>query len=200
MRDGLYNQQLTTYDKGKVERPFRYIRQDFFLDRVFRNLEDLNRQFTRWRCDIANARVHATTNRVVEEAFDEERAHLVRLPVLAYDAVLTVERRVSHEGMVSIGGNRYSVPDTVRSRVLEVQHHAQEVRIFEQGELIARHAILEGRNERRVDPRHRRLVPCSGRESGSSRVPSPMEVLVSQRPLTFYDAVARRLSGAEENQ
>ncbi len=30
--------------KGKVERPFRYIRQDFFLGREFRNLADLNAQ------------------------------------------------------------------------------------------------------------------------------------------------------------
>lgn len=28
--------------KGKVERPFRYIREDFFLGRSFRNLDDLN--------------------------------------------------------------------------------------------------------------------------------------------------------------
>ena len=28
--------------KGKVERPFRYIREDFFLARLFRNLDDLN--------------------------------------------------------------------------------------------------------------------------------------------------------------
>ena len=30
--------------KGKVERPFRYIREDFFLARSFRNLDDLNAQ------------------------------------------------------------------------------------------------------------------------------------------------------------
>jgi hypothetical protein len=28
--------------QGKVERPFRYIREDFFLDGAFRNLDDLN--------------------------------------------------------------------------------------------------------------------------------------------------------------
>jgi transposase len=28
--------------KGKVERPFRYVREDFFLARAFRNLDDLN--------------------------------------------------------------------------------------------------------------------------------------------------------------
>ncbi len=39
--------------KGKVERPYRYIREDFFLGRRFRNLDDLIAQFrtgsTRWR-------------------------------------------------------------------------------------------------------------------------------------------------------
>ena len=34
--------------KGKVERPFSYIRQDFFLARTFRNLEDLNTQLQDW--------------------------------------------------------------------------------------------------------------------------------------------------------
>ena len=38
--------------KGKVERPFRYIRQDFFLDRTFRNLDDLNAQFCQCRSKI----------------------------------------------------------------------------------------------------------------------------------------------------
>lgn len=182
--------------KGKVERPFRYIRQDFFMGRLFRNREDLNTQFEQWRTEIANARVHATTNQVVEEAFAKECGHLIGLPGHPYDTVLTVERRVRHEGMVSVAGNRYSVPDTVRSRVLEVQHHPQEVRIFEQGELIACHPVLEGKNERRVDPGHRQPVPGADRTgSPSSRMPLPMEIAVARRPLAVYDAVAQRLSG-----
>src|SRR5215218_887485 len=47
--------------KGKVERPFRYIREDFFLARSFRDLEDLNQQLQRWLSTVANPRVHATT-------------------------------------------------------------------------------------------------------------------------------------------
>ena len=35
-------------DKGKVERPFRYIREDFFLGASFRNLDDLNAQLRGW--------------------------------------------------------------------------------------------------------------------------------------------------------
>jgi len=96
--------------KGKVEPPFRYIRQDFFLARMFRNIDDLNAQFDLWRTGIANPRTHATTLRVVDEAFVEEQPSLNSLPAIPYDAVLTVERRVSHEGMISVAGNYYSVP------------------------------------------------------------------------------------------
>lgn len=34
--------------KGKVDHPFRYIREDFFLAGAFRNLDDLNAQLTIW--------------------------------------------------------------------------------------------------------------------------------------------------------
>jgi transposase len=97
--------------KGKVERPYRYIRQDFFLAAHFANLEDLNRQLERWLAQIANARVHATTDRVIGEHFAQERASLLPLPAGAFNATLKLQRRVSHEGMVSVGGNLYSVPD-----------------------------------------------------------------------------------------
>jgi hypothetical protein len=49
---------------------------------------------------------------VVNEAFAEEKPLLKSLPLVPFNAVLKLERRVSHEGMVSVGGNLYSVPDT----------------------------------------------------------------------------------------
>src|SRR6202034_4436898 len=131
--------------KGKVERPFRYIREDFFLARSFRNLADLNQQLRHWLDTVANPRVHATTRRVVNEAFAEERASLKALPAMPYRAVLRLERRASHEGMVSVGGNLYSVPDTTRRRVFDVHVLADEIRIFEDEALVATHAALEGR-------------------------------------------------------
>ena len=172
--------------KGKIERPYRYIRQDFFLARAFRNLDDLNAQFDTWRTEVANPRVHATTRRVVEDAFAEELPHLKPSPAIPYEAVLTIERRVSKDGMVSVGGNLYSVPDTARKRLLEVQHHATEVRIFEDGTLIARHPVLEGKGLRRVDPAHRKAPPV--------RPPHQLPVHGLRRPLEFYDAVGRRLA------
>src|SRR4029077_16897011 len=119
--------------KGKVERPFRYIREDFFLARSFRNLADLNEQLRHWLDRVANPRLHATTRRIVNEAFGEEKPHLKQLPLAAFRAVLRLERRISHDGMVSVGGNFYSVPDVTRRRTVEVHTLGEEVRIFEDG-------------------------------------------------------------------
>jgi transposase len=183
--------------KGKVERPFRYIREDFFLGGAFRDLDDLNAQLRIWLDTVANPRVHATTRRVVTEAFAEEKVSLKLLPPAPYQAVLRLERRASHEGMVSVGGNLYSVPDTTRRRVLDVHVFADAVRIFEDGVLIAAHAPLEGRGEKRLDPAHRKLpAPASRRRSSDASPPLVLRAgdHAARRPLAFYDAVGRRLA------
>jgi transposase len=184
--------------KGKVERPFRYVRQDFFLGRSFHDLDDLNAQFEEWRGTIANPRVHATTGRVVDDHFAEEKPKLLPLPQRPYDAVLTVERRITQEGMVAVGGNQYSVPDTTKRRVVEVQSHPNEVRIFEDGQLIAAHPVLEGKNQRRVDPGHRKPVPAARKEA--MVMASPIDAAVAKRPLAFYEAVGRRLATSVEGR
>lgn len=50
--------------KGKVERPFRYIRHDFFLGTEFSDLGELNQKARRWLDEVANLRVHRTTGAV----------------------------------------------------------------------------------------------------------------------------------------
>ena len=152
--------------------------------------------FASWLDTVANRRLHATTQRVVNEAFAEEKPALKPLPLVPYRTVLKLERRLSHEGMVSVSGNLYSVPDTTRRRVLDVHVFADEIRIFEDGVLIATHAPLEGRDQRRLDPTHRKgLPPRHRRRADSERVIRRTGDQVARRPLDFYDAVARRLAG-----
>lgn len=180
--------------KGKVERPYRYIREDFFLARSFRNLDDLNGQLRHWLDTVANPRVHATTQRIVCEAFAEEKPHLKTLPLAPFRSVLKLERRVSHEGMVSVGGNLYSVPDATRKRIVEVQALADEVRIFEDGVLLAAHPVLEGRNQRRVAPGHRKGARTADRRRDEPILIVRTGDVVAARPLDFYQAVAHRLA------
>ncbi len=185
--------------KGKVERPFRYVREDFFLARSFRNLGDLNAQFTQWLDQVANRRVHGTTGRIVIEHFTEERPTLKPLPVGPFNAVLRLERRISHEGMVSVGGNLYSVPDGTRRRPVEVQVTAAEVRILEEGQLIAVHPVLEGRGRRRIAEGHRSLPPPhnSATPRHGATAPPGSPAGVTPRSLAIYEAVGRRLAAGE---
>ena len=92
--------------KGKVERPFRYIREDFFLGASFRNLDDLNAQLRHWLDTVANPRVHATTQRVVNEAFAEEKPALKSLPLAPYRTVLKLERRLSQKPVTGSSRSR----------------------------------------------------------------------------------------------
>jgi transposase len=184
--------------KGKVERPFSYIRQDFFLARSFRNLDDLNAQLDEWLCTVANARVHGTTQRVVEEAFAAERSELQPLPTTPFDALLKLERRVSHDGLVSIGGNYYSVPDRTR-RIVEVHQLPDIIRILDEGRLVAVHPVLEGRRRTRIVPEHRQ---GQTRSSGARRQKQQQDPTVigrpgdrvSRRPLELYQAIGNRLA------
>jgi hypothetical protein len=183
--------------KSKVERPFSYIRQDFFVARSFRKLEDLNVQLTDWLATVANVRVHGTTQRVVSEAFASEKEDLQTLPVTPFDALLKLERRVSHDGLVSIGGNYYSVPDRTR-RIVEVQQLADEIRILDEGRLVAIHPVLEGRRKTRTDPNHRQgsgsTVPCRSRQE--ALIIGRIGERVGRRSLEFYQAVGNRLATA----
>ena len=123
-------------------------------------------------------------------AFAEEKPSLKPLPLAPFRAVLRLERRISHEGMVSVGGNLYSVPDATRRRTVEVHTLAGEVRIFEDGALIATHPVLEGRHQRRIAPGHRRR----GAERHSHAAAGQTGEMIVPRPLAFYDAVGRRLA------
>ncbi len=78
---------------------------------------------------------------------------------------------------------------------MQLQPLPEEIRIFEDGTLIAAHPVLEGRHQRRV---------ASGHRKGGAEAPRRMvngAVLVARsgdmvlpRPLEFYDAVGRHLA------
>ena len=80
-------------------------------------------------------------------------------------------------------GHYGSVPDATRRRILDVHVFADEIRIFEAGSLIASHAPLEGRDQKRLDPAHRKPLPPPRRR------PAEGEPTVIRRA---GDLVARR--------
>lgn len=187
--------------KGKVERPFRYIRQDFFLGNQFDDINDLNQQFGQWRQQIANARTHGTTREVIGDAFEAERTALSALPMTAFNDVLSMERRVTRDGMVSVDGNLYSVPDGIKTRQVQVERTATELRILDGLTLLAVHPLQLGKRQRQVIKGHR-----SERNAHTARsVAHPVNTVhartgdvIEQRTLDVYAAIGATLAGEVE--
>lgn len=75
--------------KGKVERPIRYLRDNFLYGRTFLGDADLADQGARWLSDVANVRLHGTTKEqpLVRWARDE-RAVLQPLAARPYRSLV----------------------------------------------------------------------------------------------------------------
>lgn len=85
--------------KGKVERPVRYLRDNFVYGRTFAHDADLDHQRRHWLDEVANVRVHATTRERPRDRFDrDERLLLHPLAPRPYASVLVPDapRRVAH--------------------------------------------------------------------------------------------------------
>lgn len=183
--------------KGKVERPYRYIRQDFFLGRTFRDLEDVNGQFAQWLETVANRRRHGTTHQRIDVAFGAEQPVLQPLPALPFDTVMALERGISRDGMVHYNDNTYSVPDGVRAEAVEAQISLSEVRLVADGKLVAVHPLKDGRHERSLLPGHRRWPPPGvarrARETAVTILTLPGQQ-VAHRSLTVYQHIGAALA------
>ena len=123
------------------------------------------------------------------------------MPAGPFDALIKLERRVSHDGFVAIGGNYYSVPDRTR-RLVEVHQLAHEIRILDAGRLVAHHPVMEGRKQYRVDPAHRQ-GNAAGRSAMASRIGARRSLTflrpgeqVASRSLAIYQAIGDKLAAA----
>lgn len=71
--------------KGKVERPIRYLRDNFLYGRSFVSDADLNDQVAHWLATVANVREHATTKWVPAKRFTTVEQPVLRpLPATPY--------------------------------------------------------------------------------------------------------------------
>jgi hypothetical protein len=76
-----------------------------------------------------------------------------------------------------------------------VHSTASEVRILEEGHIVATHPVLEGRGQRRIIAGHRSAPPPPNSQTRRHGPPPGRSGdVVALRPLAFYDAVGKRLA------
>lgn len=175
--------------KGRVERAVSYLRHNFFYGRSFRDMDDLNNQVMRWLAETANTRIHGTTGEIPQECLLSEQKYLISSNIEFYMPTICVGRKLSMDGFISYNGNSYSVPDGVDGREIEVRANLEEVTLYRDGKLIARHPHLIGKGERHLAPEHRRNVLLYLKHHEASPNSTSEFIEVQRRLLETYEAV-----------
>jgi hypothetical protein len=118
----------------------KYLKRNFAPGRVFRDLEDFNAQLAAWQLEVADLRIHGTTHQRPIERFAEEAFALV--PTAGQPSFLQAmvrERVVADDWLVSIEGNRYSVPFGLIGKTVQVVREGGHWVIRHRGQVVAEH-------------------------------------------------------------
>lgn len=179
--------------KGKVERPFAYIENNFLAGRTFHDLDDLNRQARDWCVKTANQKVKRVLGVSPEEAYRMERPCLKPIPPLIPPVYQALPRVVDVEGYVNLETNRYSVPDRFIGKTVEVQKHWEQVLVFfDHLEIAAHRRIMDKRNTRITAPGHHR--PLLREKAHLDPSPEEKALLGQSQVLDQYVVLLRRKS------
>ena len=141
--------------KGKVESGVKYVKRNFVPGRTFCDLDDFNEQLRTWQAEVADVRVHGTTHQRPIDRFQEEAAHLAPTASQpSFRDAMVRERVVAEDWLISIEGNRYSVPFKLIGKTVQVVREGAHWVIRHAGLEVARHEVLAGKAQLCVQPEH----------------------------------------------
>lgn len=126
-------------EKGRVEDGVKLIRNQFWPGRNFKDMVDLNQQAIIWRDTFANRREHATTKKVPELLFAQEKQALLPLSGESYDTDEVVSAKVSKFHRVRFEGNTYTVPWTMVGKTATIRADDTHVLVYYCHKRIAKH-------------------------------------------------------------
>src|SRR5271167_849338 len=133
--------------KGRIERPFAYVENNFLAARDFQDFDDLNRQALAWCRDVANHKPKQALGMSAEAAYVIEKPHLRPLPDVLPPVYELLDRIVDLHGYVSVDTNRYSVPERFVGQSVAVYKLPAEIRVCRKDITIAVHRRLIGARE-----------------------------------------------------
>ena len=157
--------------KGRVERPFSYVENNFLAGRRFADWADLNTQARAWCQQVANAKLKRVLGMSPQAAYAMEKAYLLALPAYIPPVTAIHYRVVDCYGFVHLDTNRYSVPERWVGKKVAVHKRPAQVLVYADRQRIAEHRRLIGQRqgEQRTPGHHTRL------ERRRAVGPSPQE-------------------------
>jgi transposase len=97
-------------EKGRVENAVGYVKKNFLAGLDINGFSSVNPAGRIWLEEIANVRIHGTTQKQPVELFKTDKAAMKPLAAIPYDVASVRIARVNNRFRISFDGNRYSVP------------------------------------------------------------------------------------------
>lgn len=146
--------------KGKKEKSFRLVEDDFVKGSEFSSFDDLNARARVWLDEtplVANLRVHGTTRLVPNVEWEKERPLLIRLPQDRFAVYEQDVRLVDDDSTLSIQGTRYTVPEELAGRPAAVRLYAFHFEVLDRAGRVVfsrRHVEARDKGKLMIDPAH----------------------------------------------
>ena len=184
--------------KGKDEKVFRLVWDDFLKGCDFESWEDLERRGRAWldeTPETGNLRVHGTTRRVPNQVWEEEeRALLIRLPGSPFPAYESDVREVDRDSTLSINGTRFTVPSALANSTVAVRLFADHFEVIDRQQRVAfsrRYASEAQKGTLIIDPTHYAALPRRPKDQRSGRLDAAF-VLRFPELSALVDGLTRR--------
>lgn len=136
--------------KAKMERNFSYAEGNFLAGRTFKDWHDLNEQARKWCVEIANRKPKRSLGMSPDQAYLLEKPHLQPLPIHIPAVYMTLYRAADMSGYVAVDTNRYSVPERLIGKKVEVHKTWDRILIFFKHQKVADHQRLMDKRDTRI--------------------------------------------------
>lgn len=162
------------WEKGQVERQVHIMRKRFFTPMLrCSSFSELNAHLRERVIAYTKTAKHPEMHdKSIYAVFEEEKEFLIKT-ALPFDACVVQEVRVSPQCLVNFDRNRYSVPCAHANQSVQRRVYADRLRFYADGQHIAEHKRLFGRDETLCDPMH--YLPVLERKPGALRNGRPFQ-------------------------
>lgn len=121
--------------KGKVERPYTFIREGFWRGYGYVNTARANKDLWSWILK-KDERIHGTTHEKISVRFEREQPHLNSIPYQAFDTSYRIYRKVYKDCTVHFESNRYVLPHPLVGKQVILRIKNDQLRVFDNHHLV----------------------------------------------------------------
>lgn len=178
--------------KGKDERMVGYVKRNAIAGHSFPHWDALVAHLEKWNSEIADMRIHGTTEKKPLEMFLRDEANALK-PLFqkpSFVQLRELSRKVHADACIEFETNHYSVPSNLVGKEVSVQVNDNFLKIFFNRLEVACHPLHEGRRKWMVKSEHLKGIVgafCQHKTGESVAVKKSSELL---RPLTEYEMAA----------